>query len=155
MKQLMQTNSRNGAVSLENVVDQLFNNSLRRFFDENLWDLENSSSQGSVPVNMRENDQQYEVDVIAPGCRKEDFSLQVQNNELRISFAHNEKKQEADEKAGWVRNEFVQHSFTRSFSLDDTVQAENISATYSDGILKIVLPKTEKAKPRQLSISVK
>ena len=148
---------RNGAAnqSLGNVVDNIFSNTLRRFFDENFWDMNGSAATvGSVPVNVRENGNQYEVDVIAPGCRKEDFKLQVLNGQLSISFHHDEERNQKDEQAGWVRNEYVQKSFTRSFSLDDTVDTEKISASYTDGILRLVLPKNEKAKPKSISINV-
>lgn len=144
-----------GPRELGNVVDGIFNNTLRRFFDGNLWDTEVADSKNEVPVNVRETDQHYEVDVIAPGCRKEDFKVVVQNNELQISFAQADEKKQADENAGWVRNEYVLRSFKRHFTLDDTVSSENVSAAYIDGILRIILPKTEKAKPRSLSIEVK
>jgi len=140
---------------LENVVDTIFNNTMRRFFDGNLWDSDTNRNLGTVPVNVRETENQYQVDVIAPGCRKEDFKIQIQVHELIISFNHNEEKKEENEKAGWVRNEFVQRSFSRSFTLDDTVDTEKISAAYTDGILRITLPKNEKAKPVFLSIEVK
>ncbi|MBO9659249.1 MAG: Hsp20/alpha crystallin family protein [Chitinophagaceae bacterium] len=140
---------------MTNVVDGIFNNTLRRFFDGNLWDAETINSRGSVPVNVRETDQHYEVDVVAPGCRKEDFSVMVQHNELQVSCVKDEAKKDRDENAGWVRNEYVQRSFRRHFTLDDTVDAQKINATYTDGILRITLPKTEKAKPRLLSIEVK
>src|SRR5687767_15232047 len=104
---------------LENVVDNIFNNTMRRFFDGNLWDTDTARNSGTVPVNVRETGDQYEVDVIAPGCRKEDFKIQIQANELIISFSHNEEKKQENEKAGWVRNEYVQRSFSRSFTLDD------------------------------------
>lgn len=148
---------RNGAVSHElgSVVDNIFNNTLRRFFDGNLWDTENSLNRGSVPVNVRETDQQYELDVIAPGCRREDFKVQVQNNELQVSFTQDETKKQQDEKAGWVRTEYMLRSFARHFTLDETVDPEKIHATYTDGILRIVLPKNEKSKPRLLAIDVK
>jgi HSP20 family protein len=155
MTNAMQKNKVQPGYGLENVVDNIFNHTMRRFFDDNLWDSETTRMTGKVPVNVREAESQYEVDVIAPGCRKEDFQIQVKANELSISFNHKEEKKEENEKAGWVRNEFVQRSFSRHFTLDETVNAENISATYVDGILRIVLPKTEKAKPRLLSIDVK
>ena len=148
---------RNGshANELGNVVDNIFNNTLRRFFDGNLWDIEGTMNRGYVPVNVRENDQQYEVDVIAPGCRKENFKVEVHNNELQISFNQDEQKNEQDEKAGWVRNEYMQRSFARHFTLDESVDTGKINASYTDGILRVVLPKNEKAKPRLLSIDVK
>jgi HSP20 family protein len=137
------------------VVDNLFNNTLRRFFDGNLWEMEIAGQKNAVPVNVRETEHRYELDVIAPGCRKEDFKVVVQNNELQVSFARDEQKSQAEEKAGWVRNEYVLNSFKRHFTLDDTVNSAEVSAAYIDGILRITLPKTEKAKPRLLSIEVK
>jgi HSP20 family protein len=155
MTNVMQKNKVNGGYRLDAVVDNIFNHSLRRFFDGNLWDSENALTAGTVPVNVRETEQQYEVDVIAPGCKKEDFRIQVLANELSISFNCNDEKKEENERSGWVRNEFVQRSFTRSFALDDTVSTDKINARYEDGILKLVLPKNEKAKPRLLAIDVK
>ncbi|MEP7377306.1 MAG: Hsp20/alpha crystallin family protein [Chitinophagaceae bacterium] len=140
---------------LENVVDSIFDHSLRRFFDGNLWEPEASRPLGHVPVNVREKENQYEVDVIAPGYRKEDFQVSVKGYELSVSFTQPEQKEEKNEKIGWVRNEYVQRSFSRSFTLDETVDTANISANYSDGILHVVLPKNEKARPRLLSIDVK
>jgi HSP20 family protein len=151
----MQKNNAQRGYGLDNAFDHIFHHSLRRFFDGNLWDSENASTTGTVPVNVRETEQQYEVDVIAPGCKKEDFRIQVQANELSISFHQNQEKKQNDEKAGWVRNEFVQRSFSRSFTLDDTVNTGEINARYEDGVLKVILPKNEKAKPRLLSIDVK
>ena len=141
MTNAMQKRNSTANPSLSSVVDNIFNNSLRRFFDENFWDMNAATTRGSVPVNVREKGNQYEVDVIAPGCNKEDFKLQVLNGQLFISFNHDEQRSQKDEQDGWVRNEYVQQSFTRSFSLDDTVDTEKISAQYTDGILRIVLPK--------------
>jgi HSP20 family protein len=81
--------------------------------------------------------------------------VQVQNNQLQISFNQDQSKEQNDEKAGWVRNEFIQRSFARHFTLDETVDTSKISAEYTDGILRVVLPKNEKAKPRMLAIEVK
>ena len=136
-----------------NVVDNIFQNSLRRFFDDNFWDADPGRTSGYVPVNIRETDQHYELDVIAPGCRKEDFKINVQDNILSISYAVN--KNNDQEKVGWVRNEYEQRAFTRTFTLEDTVDLNNITATYSDGILRLKLGKNEKAKMIPRSIEVK
>ncbi|MBS1577113.1 MAG: Hsp20/alpha crystallin family protein [Bacteroidetes bacterium] len=147
-------NNGNGYTDFGNVVDNIFQSSLRRFFDGNFWEAENQLSTGSVPVNIRETEQQYELDVIAPGCRKEDFSIRVDNNVLTISLV---KKQasEQKEKSGWVRNEFVQQAFSRSFTLDETVDTNKINAAYTDGILHLVLGKNEKAQTTSRQIEVK
>ena len=155
MTNAMQVSKIRPGYGFENVVDNIFNNTMRRFFDGNLWDAESGSNTGKVPVNVREREDHYEVDVIAPGCRKDDFSVQVKDNELVISFRHNEEKNDENEKAGWVRNEYVQRTFSRSFTLDNTVDIEKISAKYVDGILQILLPKNERAKPRSVAIDVK
>lgn len=145
----------NSSVSLGNVVDNIFQNSLRRFFDGNFWDTANTMNTGTAPVNIRETEQQYEMDVMAPGCQKEDFRINVEDNLLTVSFNQKHEQQEQDQKAGWVRNEFVQRSFSRSFTLDETVDLNNINASYADGILKLTLPKNEKAKKLLRSIEVK
>ena len=139
---------------LEHVVDNIFNNTFRRFFDNNLWDSDSQLNRGTVPVNVRETNTHYEVDVVAPGCRKEDFRIQVQDKNLTISFSQNEQKKEKSEKEGWVRNEYALQSFSRSFTLDDTIDADNINASYKDGILNIVLPKKEEDKKLSKTIDV-
>lgn len=144
----------NPSVSFGNVVDNIFQNSLRRFFDDNFWDVEGSLATGNVPVNVRETDQQYEMDVIAPGCKKEDFNININDNLLTISF-NSKQENGSQQKTGWVRNEFVQRSFSRSFTLDDTVDINNINATYTDGILHLELGKNEKAKKLSRNIEVK
>src|ERR1051325_8681846 len=128
------TKKQNGspAVSFGNVVDNIFQNSLRRFFDDNFWDDESRLSYGQVPVNVRETDQHYEMDVIAPGCRKEDFAINIQDNVLTISFAN--KQENNEQKNGWVRNEYLLRSFSRSFTLDESVDVNQVNAVYADGI---------------------
>src|SRR5579863_7787660 len=135
----------NPSVRFGNVVDNLFQNSLRRFFDDNFWENEGSLITSNVPVNVRETEQQYELDVIAPGCSKEDFSVDIQDNQLTISYNHKDNKKEQDQKVGWVRNEYLKRSFSRTFTLDDTVDVNKINANYIDGILRLTLGKNGKA----------
>ena len=144
----------NSYASFGNVVDNIFQNSLRRFFDDNYWDAENPMTTGTVPVNIRETDQQYELDVIAPGCKKEDFKISVEDNLLTISMNRTEEQKEQNQKSGWARNEFTLRSFTRSFKLEDSVDVNNIQANYTDGILRIGLGKSEKAKKVTRNIDV-
>jgi len=141
--------------SFGTVVNNLFQNSLRRFLDENFWEAESPLTTGTVPVNIRETEKLYEVDVIAPGCRKEDFNIKVEGNLLTISMDQKEEKGEQAEKLGWVRNEYIQRAFLRTFTLDETVDLENINAVYTDGILRLSLGKSEKAKKLSKNITVK
>ncbi|MFD2920482.1 Hsp20/alpha crystallin family protein [Terrimonas rubra] len=147
----------NGApsVSFGNVVDNFFQNNLRRFFDDNFWDSDNGLNKGNVPVNVRDTGQHYELDVVAPGCRKEDFKVSIENNVLTVSFEQKQEDHQQDKDAGWVRNEYIQRSFSRSFTLDDTVDVEKVNATYNDGILKLTLGKNEKAIARSKTIEIK
>lgn len=143
------------SVSFGNVVDNFFQNNLSRFFDDNFWESENSLTKGNVPVNIRDAGQQYELDVVAPGCKKEDFKVNIENNVLTVSFEQKQENHQNDKHFGWVRNEYMQRSFSRSFTLDETVDLEKINATYNDGILKLTLGKNEKAKTQSKMIEVK
>ena len=136
------------------VVDNIFQNSLQQLFDDNFWSGGSFMRSEKVPVNVRENTHDYQVDVIAPGCRKEDFNVVVKDNMLTVSFERKEENSETDETKGWVRNEFIQQSFTRSFTVDDTVDVSNISGEYKDGILRITLPKNEKAQQQSRQIDI-
>jgi len=137
------------------VVDDIFENSLKHFFDDKFLDTGFPGKYtAGVPVNVRETDDRYEVDVIAPGCKKEDFKVSIENNLLTVSFNHTDEHQEGDKKQKWVRNEYFQRSFSRSFTLDDTVDVNNINATYVDGILRLSMAKNEKAKSVSRNIQI-
>ena len=85
-----------------------------------------------------------------PGVRPGDLKIQLENNVLTI---RGEKRQEAEEKADRVhRYERSYGSFERTFSLPSTVDAERIEAGISDGVLTVMLPKVEKARPRQIEV---
>lgn len=143
------------SVSFGNVVDNFFQNNLSRFFDDNFWESENSLTKGNVPVNIRDAGQHYELDVVAPGCKKEDFKINIENNVLTVSFEQKREDHPQDKDTGWVRNEYMQRSFSRSFTLDDTVDLENVNASYNDGILKLRLGKNQKAIARSKTIEIK
>lgn len=82
----------------------------------------------------------------APGLKKSDFKLDLNNQVLSIST---EKKEEHEEKEeNYTRKEFGYTSFKRTFTLPDTVDDEKITANYQDGVLNILLPKKEEAKQK-------
>ena len=123
-----------------------------RFFDGELmdWNRSNySSTDTTLPaVNVKENEDEFLIDVAAPGLKKEDFKLHYDNGRLTIS---SEKKNEVEEKDGEkiTRREFSYQSFQRSFTVAETVvDAEKIAANYESGILHITLPKREEVKPK-------
>ncbi len=106
----------------------------------------------TVPVNIKETDKEYELHLVAPGLKKEDFKISLDKNILNISF---EQKEEAKEEgAKWLRNEYRFRSFKRSFTLNEKVNSSAISAKYNDGILNISLPKKENVEASTQEISV-
>ncbi len=117
------------------------------FFRNDWFDNTNYAIQGGTlpSVNVRENDDAYELEVAAPGMKKNDFKVELDNNILKIS-SEKEDQMEQKEK-DYTRKEFYYQSFCRTFSLpENKVDAGKISAKYKDGILFLSLPKKEEAK---------
>ena len=141
---------RNG--SLTNSLPGLFDD----FFTKDLFDWNNSnfSTSGTTlpAVNVRETAENFVVEMAAPGMKKEDFKVELNNNLLTIS---SEKREEQEQKEGekYTRKEFNYHSFQRSFQLSkEAVDADNIQAKYENGVLHLTIPKREeiKQKPSRL-----
>jgi len=123
------------------------------FFDDNdNWPK--SMKNVSMPaVNVKENKNAFKLDVAAPGFKKDDFKLEVQNGYLTISGETKEEKEDKDEK--YTRQEYRFSSFSRSFTLPDNVKSADISAEYADGILKVTLPKKKEEEKPATQIAVK
>lgn len=102
----------------------------------------------SMPaVNVRETNDDYVIEVAAPGLSREDFKVEVNNSVLTISSEKSEKKESEDK--SYTRREFSFSSFQRSFALPrNEVDESKISASYKDGILSISLRKREEVKPK-------
>jgi HSP20 family protein len=107
-------------------------------------------------VNIKETNDAFDVEVAAPGMKKDDFKVELDGNMLTIS---SEKTDEANEKEGerYSRREFSYQSFQRTFQLPkDVVDSDKIEARYENGLLHLVIPKKEEAKqrpPRMIQIS--
>ncbi|HVU55386.1 MAG TPA: Hsp20/alpha crystallin family protein [Puia sp.] len=135
------------------VVDELFQNNLNRLFDDRLWGFNGLQTESRVPVNIRETDTSYEVEVVAPGLKKEDFHLSYTGDTLTISFEKKEEKTVGDAQK-WIRREYRSGSFSRSFTVDSTVDVDKAVAHYEDGLLTLTLPKKEEAKRISRKIDV-
>jgi len=142
------------ATTFGGIVDQLFQDNLGRFFDDNFWGFNGNTSRVQVPVNIRDNGTAWQVDVIAPGLSREDFKVQLNNGLLTISAEHKEEKAGGQDGNGWVRREYSHKAFSRSFSLDDTVDGDHVEAKYNNGVLQLILPKKAEAKQASKSIQV-
>ena len=99
-------------------------------------------------VNIKESDDDYLIEVAAPGLSKDDFKINLDNDRLTIS---SEKKEEnkTEEDGKYTQREFRYQAFQRTFHLPgNVVNSEKISAKYNDGILCVTLPKREEVKPK-------
>jgi HSP20 family protein len=137
------------------LVDQLFQDNLTRFFTDDFWGSSGGNRSSQVPVNIKETDKTYEMELVAPGLKKEDLKLNVSNDMLTVSFEHKEENNQENEEEGWLKREYRHQSFSRSFSLDDTIDANKISAKYQDGVLHLSLPKKEGAQKISKNIEIK
>jgi len=112
---------------------------------------ERGKGQGLMPaLDITEDDGNYKVTVELPGVVKDDVHVEVEEGILTV---RGEKKTEREEKKGKARwTERSYGSFCRSFSLPANADADHVEASFKDGVLTLILPKTEAAKPRQVSI---
>jgi len=132
----------------------LTNGFFDEFFNRNIGEFMGSDIQTSNPaVNVTETPEAFQVELAAPGYNKQDITLNIEDSHLRVS-AKREAKSEESEKGRFLRREFRYESFSRSFKLPNTVNQDSISAVYENGILNIVLPKKEDAKPIAKTIQV-
>ena len=132
-----------------NLVDDFFNE-VPAIFNES---FNKSVSNVFVPVNVKENEGSYQLDVVAPGFDKSDFKVNVDGNILTISAE--KKAEEKKETEKQVRNEYKYRSFKRSFTLDEKTDAAGIEASYINGVLTLNLPKKAEVKEAAKEISVK
>jgi HSP20 family protein len=133
--------------TLQDRLNRLFQQSVSESRDEAL-----TSSSFAPAVDVYEDDHQVTLKIEVPGIDEKDIDVRLKNNTLTV---HGERKLEKEEKEeNYRRVERQYGSFTRSFTLPTTVDAEGVSAQYDKGVLKIRLNKKAEAKPKQIKISV-
>jgi HSP20 family protein len=137
-------------INMPNILDDFFGRDLL----SNVFDDHTGIS---VPaVNVIENNDEFRIEVAAPGLDKNDFKVDLENNVLSISSEKEMKNEEEDKSGKFMRREFSYSSFKRSFTIPQSVDAEKINAKHKDGVLYISIPKKDEAKqkpPKQISIS--
>ena len=104
------------------------------------------------PVNITEKSSLFLVELAAPGFEKSDFIVKLDGNILNISTEKKEDKNEEADKL--IRKEFTSKTFKRSFTIDEKIDATNITARYENGILKLDLPKKEEVKKVAKEITI-
>lgn len=129
-----------------------YRRSLDRFFDDRYRSLLEARSDFIPAVNASEAKDSYTVEVAAPGLRKDDFNITVDDGVLTISGESSAENERED--TDYISREFRYTSFSRSFSLPKDVDDEHISAKYVDGILRIRLPRETPAEENEASRTV-
>ena len=104
-------------------------------------------------VDIVENEKNFIVHADLPGLDKKDIKVSVENGVLSISGEKKEEKKEK-EKGKYYYYERSYGSFSRSFALPETVKEKDISANFKDGVLELVLKKSEKVKPKEIEVKV-
>src|SRR5947209_5279645 len=127
---------------------------MNRLFRDSYGDHEEAltASTFAPPVDVYEDEHNVTLKIEVPGIDEKDIDIRVENNLLTV---HGERKIEKEEKEeNYRRVERQYGSFTRTFTLPNTVDTENVQANYDKGVLKITLPKKAEAKPKQIKVNV-
>jgi HSP20 family protein len=133
--------------TLQGRMNRLFRDSYTGGQDESL-----TTSTFAPALDVYEDEHQVVLKIEVPGIDEKDIDVRVENNTLTV---HGERKIEKEEKEeNYRRVERQYGSFTRTFTLPQTVDTENVSANYDKGVLKINLPKKAEAKPKQIKVNV-
>src|SRR5947209_20286198 len=133
--------------TLQDRMNRLFRDSYGDSREEAL-----TTSTFAPPVDVYEDEHNVTLKIEVPGIDEKDIDVQIENNKLTV---HGERKFEKEEKEENFRRVERQYgSFTRLFTLPNTVDPEQVSATYDKGVLKITLAKKAEAKPKQIKVNV-
>ena len=141
----------NGQEVLGNGFEKLFNEIVG--FPEKGLNFSKKMNFHLPKANIIRKEDSYEIHLSVPGWKKEDFSITVQNSELKVGAKTT--IEETREEHDFTHQEFSQRSFQRVFNLAEDVEENKISATYEDGILKLSIPKNKKAIDRELVKEIK
>lgn len=129
---LMKMKPQNGMISL-----------LDNFFDDKIfdWNIDLESTPNPLAHDIIETDDEYVIDYALAGFKKDDVSLNVENNILTV-----EGERKANDDTNYNKKSTFYGSFKKSFTLPENVNSKKIDASFSDGILSVIIPKDEKLK---------
>jgi HSP20 family protein len=133
--------------SLQDEVNRLFSTNMSRAFGEE------GIARGAwnPSVDIYENKDQIVLEAELPGMKREDFDLSIENNVITLRGERRFEKQ--DDGDNYHRVERSYGSFARSFTLPQTVQADEVSAEYRNGVLRVTMPKREEVKARRIEVA--
>jgi HSP20 family protein len=129
---------------------QTWRNPFDRFFGGNFMDLWQDEMLTVPSINISEEKNNYKIEMAAPGLKKEDINIDVNNNVITISSeTESEYKSDGDKKEKkeemYSRREYNYSSFSRSFSVPENADTENIKAKYENGVLQLTVPKKQQS----------
>ncbi|HKE57989.1 MAG TPA: Hsp20/alpha crystallin family protein [Pyrinomonadaceae bacterium] len=131
--------------TLQEEVNRLFSTNLRTFGDEGI-----GRGAWNPSVDIYENKDQIVLEAELPGMKQEDFDLSVENNVITLKGERRFEK--TDDTDNYHRVERSYGSFTRSFTLPQSVSGEGATAEYNNGVLRVTLPKREETKSRRIEV---
>ena len=131
--------------SLGDVFDEFFNTSFGDI-------VQGTIVRNQPALNVKELDDKFIVELAAPGLNKSDFDVKIEKDQLIISSEAKEENEVVED--NYTRREFNYSSFTKSFHLPDSIQAEKIDATYENGVLLVTMPKRKEAQSIKKSIKI-
>jgi len=111
-----------------------------------------TTSRFAPAVDVYEDEHQVTLKIEVPGIDEKDIDVRVENNTLTVQGERKIEKEEKEENYRRVERQYG--SFTRTFTLPQTVDSEKVSASYEKGVLKITLPKKAEAKPKQIKVNI-
>jgi len=131
---------------------------LEKFFDDDIWyrgfdDFKPFRMTSTGRVNIKENENDYLIEVSAPGFKKEELNIDINNNVLTVSGEHSNEI--TDENDNYSRKEFSKQSFSRSFNIPDDVDNDGYDAKLEDGILTINVKKPKELPKIEKRIEIK
>ncbi|MEO8066489.1 MAG: Hsp20/alpha crystallin family protein [Flavobacteriales bacterium] len=134
-------------VGVDRLASEIFGQNIGRLFgSDGLMDH-------SPRVNIIENTNEFKVEMQVPGFDKKDMKIEMVDDTLTIRGEHTVEHQ--NEEVRWTRREFSRTSFERSFVLPQSAKEDAIKAEYLNGVLQLTIPKSEEAKPKTRTISIR
>lgn len=124
----------------------LFPSLMNELFADERLDVFNTAKNSVPAVNIQDLDNRFKVDLAAPGLSREDFKIDLEDDMLTVSAQKSTESSEKNKEGKYTRREFGYTSFARSFTLPEDIKQDKINATYTDGVLSIVIPKDTEAK---------
>ena len=135
------------------VFKPVYNDVFESFFNPDSY-LSKSNLDRIPAVNISENETEFHIELAAPGLKKEDFKISLEQDSLSISAEKKEESSKSDETKKYNRKEYSYSSFLRTFTLPESADQENIVAEYTDGVLCVKVAKKEEAKVQSREIVI-